>query len=248
MKAVSEWPVPENARELKIFLGTTGYHRRYIHHFSQLASPLYELVNQEPNKGKKRKSGRKRNSATPGTFGGRREHQESCESLKSALTTAPVLGFADFKKPFILETDVSHQGLGALLLQEHDKVTQLLLPSTMKDEVLQELHERMGHQGIDRVDKLVRSRFYWPNIRSDIQYWSSMCERCNLAKMSHLNVRTHIHSIVAREPLEVIAIDFTILEPANNGIENVLVMTDQTAQTVALWSSVSDTLGPGTVF
>ena len=87
VKAVSEWPVPENARELKIFLGTTGYHRRYIHHFSQLASPLYELVNQEPNKGKKRKSGRKRNSATPGTFGGRREHQESFESLKSALTT-----------------------------------------------------------------------------------------------------------------------------------------------------------------
>ena len=31
MKAVSEWPVPENARELKIFLGTAGYYRRYIH-------------------------------------------------------------------------------------------------------------------------------------------------------------------------------------------------------------------------
>ena len=73
-----------------------------------------------------------------------------------------------------------------------------------------------------------------------------MCERCNLAKMPHLKVRTPMHSIVAREPLEVIAIDFTVLEPASNGIENVLVMTDvynkftvavptrnQTAQTVA---------------
>ena len=40
------------------------------------------------------------------------------------------------------------------------KVTQLLLPSTMKDEVLQALHDKMGHQGIDRVKKLVRSRFY----------------------------------------------------------------------------------------
>ena len=114
------------ARELKIFLGTTGYHRRYIHHFSQLASPLYELVNQDPNKGKKRKSGRKWNSATPGLFVGRREHQESFESLKSALTTAPVLGFADFKKPFILETDASHQGHGALLLQEHDWKTRVI--------------------------------------------------------------------------------------------------------------------------
>ena len=64
--------------------------------------------------------------------------------------------------------------------------------------------------------------------------------------MPHLKVRTPMHSIVAREPLEVIAIDFTVLEPASNSIENVLVMTDvhskftmtaptrnQTAQTVA---------------
>ena len=125
------------------------------------------------------------------------------------------------------------------------KVTQLLLPSTMKNEVLQELHE-MGHQGIDRVEKLIRSRFYWPNIRSDTQHWISMCERCNLAKMPHLKIRIPVHNIVAREPLEVIAIDFTVLEPASTGIENVLVIKDiyskftiavptwnQTAQTVA---------------
>ena len=103
-------------------------------------------------------------------------------------------------------------------------VTQLWLPSTMKDEVLQELHDKMGHQGIDRVEKLVRSRFYWPNIRSDIQHWISMCERCNLAKMPHLTVRTTMHSIVAREPLEVIAIDFTVLEPARNGRSGSSVM------------------------
>ena len=72
--------------------------------------------------------------------------------------------------------------------------------STMNDEVLQELHDKMGHQGIDRVEKLVRSRFYWPYIRSDIQHWISMCERCNLAKMPHLKVRTPKHSIVTREP------------------------------------------------
>ena len=103
------------------------------------------------------------------------------------------------------------------------KVTQLLLPST---KVLQELHDRMGHQCIDRVQKLVRSRFYWPNIRSDIQHWISMCERCNLAKIPHLKVRTPMHSIVARELLEVIAIDFTVVEPASSGIENCLVMTE----------------------
>ena len=52
MDAINEWPVLANAKELKVFLGTAGYHRRYIHNCSQLASPLYELVNQDPNKGK----------------------------------------------------------------------------------------------------------------------------------------------------------------------------------------------------
>ena len=84
---------------------------------------------------------------------------------------------------------------------DESKVTQLLLPSTMKDKVIQELHDKMGHQGIVRVDKLVCSRFYWPNIRSHVQHWISMCERCNLAKMPHIKLRTPLHSFVARETL-----------------------------------------------
>ena len=92
----------------------------------------------------------------------------------------------------------------------------------------------------------MRARFYWPNLRSDIHKWIARCGRCNLAKMPHFQVRAPMHSIVAKEPLEVVAIDFTILEPASNGMENVLAMTDvyskftitvptrnQTAQTVA---------------
>ena len=84
--------------------------------------------------------------------------------------------------------------------------TTRLLPSSMRKEVLEELYDRMGHQGIDRVDKLVRARFYWPNLRSDIHNWIAMCGRCNLAKMPHFKVRTPMHSIAANEPLEVVAI------------------------------------------
>ena len=64
-----------------------------------------------------------------------------------------------------------------------DKVNQLLLPSSMRKEVIEELHDRMGHEGIDRVYTLVRAMFYWPNIRPDILNWITKCERCNLAKM-----------------------------------------------------------------
>ena len=54
-----------------------------------------------------------------------------------------------------------------------DKVNQLLLLNCMMKEVLEELHDRVGHQGIDRVEKLVRARLYWRNIRLDIHNWTS---------------------------------------------------------------------------
>lgn len=46
------------------------------------------------------------------------ECEESFEALKAKLTSAPVLAYADFSRPFILETDASHSGLGAVLSQE----------------------------------------------------------------------------------------------------------------------------------
>lgn len=48
------------------------------------------------------------------------EHQRSFESLKHKLTTAPVLAYADFSIPLILEVDASHGGLGAVLSQERE--------------------------------------------------------------------------------------------------------------------------------
>ena len=45
------------------------------------------------------------------------EHQKGFETLKVALTTAPMLGYCDFNKEFILETDASLRGLGAVLSQ-----------------------------------------------------------------------------------------------------------------------------------
>ena len=54
------------------------------------------------------------------------KHQEAFESLKGALTTAPVLGYVDYTKPFILETDASHDGLSPILSQEQDGKSRVL--------------------------------------------------------------------------------------------------------------------------
>jgi hypothetical protein len=52
------------------------------------------------------------------------------------------------------------------------------------------------------------------------------CQRCNIAKMPSRRIHVHRSHLLASKPNEILAIDFTVLEPATDGRENVLVMTD----------------------
>ena len=105
-------------------------------------------------------------------------------------------------------------------------VSQLLLPRALQAEVLTNLHDKHGHQGIERTTDLVRQRCYWPNMRLDIQRWCADCGRCALAKSAQPKIRTFTGSLMAAKPLEILAIDFTQLERASNGQESLLVVTD----------------------
>lgn len=103
---------------------------------------------------------------------------------------------------------------------------QLLLPFCLRREVLQNLHDQHGHQGVRRTKELVRERCYWPGMGAEIERYCQECQRCILSKAVQPAAKMYQGSIIASRPLEVLAIDFTLLEPATDGRENVLVMTN----------------------
>ncbi len=107
-----------------------------------------------------------------------------------------------------------------------EETLQVILPMAMKDKVLMQLHQQHGHQGVERTTQLVRQRCYWPDMSSEITRWCQHCERCQHAKglpSAHSSFMGHL---LASRPNEVLAIDFTVLEPSRSGIENIMVMTD----------------------
>lgn len=438
ISAVAEWARPATCTELQSFLGFASYYRRFVAGFAKHAAPLHRLVGEMG--GTKKKSRTLRKGVLGDHWG--EECENAFQSLKRLLVSAPVLGYADFTKPFVLEIDASHAGLGAVLSQDHfgkrrpiafasrglrpteknmsnyssrkleflalkwavtqkfreyllgnkfvvftdnnplsylqsaklgaveqrwaselavfdfelkyrpgpanrnadalsrqshsqvasslfpglkvphevhaqtddspslvpavavtcqaiaafpsrpkadlvvlqaadpvigaflqywertkqptskdmanackglrklaqqwtriksqdgvlyrqirspgdgQVLLQLLLPQCLQEEVLKSLHDNHGHQGIERTTSLVRQRCYWPFMQSDIMRYCQNCNRCTLAKAVQPKVRTFRGGLTASKPLEVIAIDFTILDRASDGRENVLVVTD----------------------
>lgn len=103
---------------------------------------------------------------------------------------------------------------------------QLILPQKLKEKVLTSLNDGMGHEGSERTLHLIRDRCYRPGIHSDVQAWIKKSERCTLSKEPLPRVRPAMGHLLATRPLDVLAMDFTLLEPATDGRENVLVMTD----------------------
>ena len=124
IRAVTEFPVPSSYKDLRSFVGLCSYYRKFICGFSKIAAPLHELMTDSHPKKKKniRSTEKEAKPAKPKPFTERwtSKQQEAFENLKTALTTAPVLGYANFTLPFQLEIDASMLGLGAVLSQVQD--------------------------------------------------------------------------------------------------------------------------------
>ena len=121
------WPVPKTIKEVQSFLGLASYYRCFIPHFARKARCLHELVGPTASKPKNRSKARvKETKAAESepiiteikTFEWTIEYQEAFDALKEALCTVPVLGYPDFTREFILETDALLKGLDAILSQQ----------------------------------------------------------------------------------------------------------------------------------
>ncbi|KAL7883046.1 hypothetical protein SRHO_G00007040 [Serrasalmus rhombeus] len=115
IEVVKEWKRPCHLTELRSFLGFASYYRRFVEGFSKLAAPLHHLVGKLSGPRWKGKT-----PQVPLTTSWNEECEHAFQSLKEHLTSAPVLAYADFSKPFIVEVDASHGGLGAVLSQEQE--------------------------------------------------------------------------------------------------------------------------------
>ncbi len=100
VRAVQNFPTPTSVTHVRSFLGLAGYYRAFIKDFASIASPLTRLLKKEVS------------------FVWHDAQQTSFDQLKHALTHAPVLTFPDYTLPFILCTDASALGVGAVLMQQ----------------------------------------------------------------------------------------------------------------------------------
>ncbi|GJW21472.1 putative mitochondrial protein [Tanacetum coccineum] len=96
--AMEYWPIPTTLKQLRGFIGLTGYYRRFIKNYAVVAQPLTSLL--------------KKNA-----FQWTEQATQSFQALKRAMINASVLKLPNFDEPFVVETDASGIGIGAVLQQ-----------------------------------------------------------------------------------------------------------------------------------
>ena len=106
---VAQWPIPVDRREVQQFLGLANYYRRFVRDFATIARPLHRLAEKTAS------------------FEWTNLCQGAFEELRRRLTSAPVLAYPNSVDPFVLDTDASDTGIGAILSQSQPDGTERVI-------------------------------------------------------------------------------------------------------------------------
>ena len=100
IQAIKNWPLPKSPKELKSFLGTVSYYRRFIPRFAHIAKPMTSKLR-----------GKNKTILVDDAF------KKAFEELRNIMTANLLLSYPDFNQPFILTTDASNVAIGGVLSQ-----------------------------------------------------------------------------------------------------------------------------------
>ena len=104
IEVIKNYPTPANVKELRGFLGVTGYYRKFVENYAEKARPLYALTKKDVQ------------------YKWDSQCEKSFQLLRQELISDKILVYPDFSKKFVLATDASDLGIGACLSQMHDGV------------------------------------------------------------------------------------------------------------------------------
>jgi len=102
IKLVEEWPTPTNLKQLRGFLGLTGYYRKFVKGYAHIAGPLNRLMKKDQ------------------LYEWIEDCQEAFGELKRAMTSPPVLALPNDQDTFVLDIDAAEGSIGAVLSQVQD--------------------------------------------------------------------------------------------------------------------------------